>query len=177
MKATAPFLLFWLLSLFASVDARAQDVTVTLMNGSTESGSLEALTDAAIVLRGQPQPFGRPGRIPGTEKVIPLTTVMTIERRSRAIPNGVLIGAGAGIVSSLVLSANVAFDEDRFIVTGLFTGIGAGVGLAVGAIYSASDRDGKLLYSAPHSGTVRLRPVITRQRRGVQLALAWGGAL
>jgi hypothetical protein len=88
-----------------------------------------------------------------------------------------LIGAGAGIVSSLVLSSNVIFDEDMVTITGLFTGIGAGVGLAVGAIYSAVDRDGKLLYSAPHSGTVRLRPVITRERRGVQLAVAWGGAL
>jgi hypothetical protein len=51
------------------------------------------------------------------------------------------------------------------------TGLGAGIGLGVGAVYDAVQRDGRVLYSAPLSGKVRISRIVTRDRQGLRLAL------
>ena len=175
MRACARFLLPLAAALVAvEVDVQAQDVNVTLTDGSTVSAPMERLTDTQVVLRGKLQPYPRTDIVPGTEKVIPLENVATIERRGHGIRNGVLIGIAAGVASSLVMSATIDSTEyEHTAALGILTGIGAGIGLGIGAVYDAVQRDGRLIYSAPPSGIVRLTPLITRERRGIRLAVAW----
>jgi hypothetical protein len=161
-------------SLALSVDVQAQDVTVTMMDGSTASGSLETLTDTEVVLRGKLQPYPRMDVIPGTERIISLTNVHFIERRGHGIRNGVLIGIAAGVTSGLVLSETVDNTEyEDGMALALLSGIGAGIGLGIGAVFDAVRREGRLLYSAPAPGAVRVTALMTPARRGVQLTLAW----
>jgi hypothetical protein len=166
--------LLLLAALVVSVDAEAQDVTVTMMDGSSVSAALHRLTDAEIVLRGKLEPYPRTDVVPGTEKVIPLTSVRTIERRGHGVRNGVLIGIAAGVAMSLVVTEMDDSTEDAPMAgLAILSGIGAGVGLGIGAIFDATGRDGRLLYSAPPAGTVRFRPIATPKRQGLRLTLTW----
>jgi hypothetical protein len=174
VRACARFLLPLAAALVVAVDAQAQDVKVTLTDGSTVSAPLEALTDTQVVLRGKLQAYPRMDIIPGTERVIPLENVAIIERRGHGMRNAALIGIAAGVASSLVMSATIDSTEyEHTAALAILTGIGAGIGLGIGAVYDAVQRDGRLIYSAPSSGIVRLTPFITRERRGVRLAVAW----
>jgi hypothetical protein len=174
VRSVLPFPLLLAGLVVVSVDAQAQDVKVTLMDGSTVSAPLDRLTDTEVVLHGKPQPYPRRGVIPGPKKVIPLTSVRTIERRSHGVRNGVLIGIAAGVATNLVLSKAVDSTEYEYTAgLGLLAGIGAGIGLGVGAVSDAEQRDGRLLYSAPPSRTIRISSIVTRERLGLGLALTW----
>jgi hypothetical protein len=167
-------LLFSLVSLAVSVDARAQDVNVTLLDGSKITGELTALSDTEVTLdRKEPLDL-RTGEIRRSAVAVPLDEVRKVERVSYAIRNWALSGTAAGVVTALALH-EIYEDNTEFnggLVLALFTGIGTGVGVGIGTIQSAVSRDARVMYLRP-STTVRISPIVTRQRQGAQVALTW----
>ena len=173
MKFTVATCLLALGASVVSTPVTAQDVKVTLMDGSIQTGALNALTDSEVVLRRKPSyPVGTPPP-PDVETTIPLTSVRTVERRLHGLRNGLLVGLGAGLVTGLLVGINVQSSESNsahWMVLG--GGVGGGIGAAIGAVHDATQRDRRLLYAAP-SGALHVMPVITPQRQGVRLVLRW----
>ncbi len=96
MKAAMTIFLFWFVMLTVSVEVHAQDVKVTRLDRSTETGPLASLSKAEVVLRVKEQKYPFFGVIPGTETIIPLENVRTIERVSHGLRNGLWAGLGLG---------------------------------------------------------------------------------
>jgi hypothetical protein len=107
----------------------------------TEVGRLVALTLAAVVFNGGDRDISRP-----------LAEVSRIERVSRNVRKGALLGLVTGALLSFAIGCDTRGDDcsNRLALVPftlpLFGGIGVGTGAGIGAMVNAAQRDRNLLY-------------------------------
>jgi hypothetical protein len=147
--------------------ASAQDlpigkaVHVTNLDGSRIGGTLVSLDGKAVVIDQ------RKGAV-----TIPLTGVRRVERDSYAVPIGLGVGFGAGLVSGLALCAN-GDDCAPGLTALMFGGIGAGIGTAAGFAIKSSRTNTRTVYRAPTKTSIAMTPVLGRRQVGVRGVIAW----
>jgi hypothetical protein len=110
---------------------------------------------------------------------IPYSHIVRVEKSTRRIRNGALIGIAAGV--GLVLAAvatdgcvNCA-DEALWVGVGMlfYGGIGGGVGVLVGAIANEAKKDTDVIYDSRRATTMKLSPLISPTRQGVAFSISW----
>ena len=111
------------------------------LDGITDVGRLVALTPTSVVFNRGDGDISRP-----------LTEVRRIERVSRNVRRGALIGLVTGAVLSFVIGCDTGGDDcsNRLAMVPftlpLFGGIGVGTGAGIGAMVNAARRERNLLY-------------------------------
>lgn len=136
-----------------------ESATIVTTDGHRLTGSVEAVTDTALIVRMRS----------GTE-ALPFERVKeVIVRRHDPLWNGILIGMGIGAVAGLIPDY---YDDCKECHDSLYGSIafGAGVGLLVDALV----RSGRLVYRAPgKEGRISLGWQNTSRQVGVALRLSF----
>jgi hypothetical protein len=122
--------------------AVGKETRVVGLDGLTYVGRLVALTATDVVLNAGARDLSRP-----------LTEVRRVERVSRNVRKGALIGFITGAVLSFAIGCDTGGDDcpNRLalvpITLPLLGGIGVGTGAGIGAMANAAQRDRNLLYA------------------------------
>jgi hypothetical protein len=136
--------------------AVGKDVRVTLNDGTTQRGKLEALSASEVTFKGT---------------AIPLADVRKIEKVGHATRKAAVIGLLAGVPTLLILGP--AADMGGGMALGIVAA-GVGSGVAVGAVIDAARRPGNVIYAAPGTSvSFTVRPILARDRKGVAFATSW----
>jgi hypothetical protein len=136
--------------------AVGKDVRVTLNDGTTVRGKLEALSASEVTFKGT---------------VIPLADVRRVEKVGHATRNAAVIGLLAGVPTLLILGPAADMGGDMALT---IVAAGVGGGIAVGAVLDAAHKPGHVLYAAPGTSvSFTVRPMLARDRKGVAFAASW----
>jgi hypothetical protein len=136
--------------------ALGKDVRVTLNDGTTQRGKLEALSASEVTVKGT---------------AIPLADVRKIEKVGHATRKAAVIGLLAGVPTLLILGPAADMGADMAL---MIVAAGVGGGIAVGAVIDAAHKPGNVIYVAPGTSvSFTVRPILTRDRKGVAFATSW----
>jgi hypothetical protein len=140
--------------------AQGKEVRITAMDGSRRKGKLVSLSASEVVFQDD-----------GRSLTMGLGDVRKVERISRHVREGLLIGALGGI---LVGNAMDDSCDDCGFEQYLGLGVGAGIGAGVGAILNAASAYRNLIYQAPESSvSVSVAPMLSPRRAGLALTMRW----
>ena len=118
----------------------------------------------------------------GVPTTIPYKNIVRVEKSSRRLKNGALIGlaSGAGLGVSYAVaycSDSRCYSEDFFgltALTGFYAGLGAAAGVGVGAIVNAANKGGDVVYDSRRSTTtISFAPILSRTQKGVAFSMTW----
>ena len=136
--------------------ALGKDVRVTLNDGSTRQGKLEALSPSEVTVEGKP---------------IPLADVRKIEKVGHATRKAVWIGLLAAVPTFLILGPAADMGKDMALT---IVAAGVGGGIAVGAVIDAARKPGNVIYLAPGTSvSFTVRPILATDRQGVAFVTNW----
>lgn len=141
-------------------------VEVVRTDGSVAIGSLTRASEAGLVLD-----------VEGAPVDLPATTIAEISRRGDPLRNGLIVGAGTGLLSGfvlgLVLGGSETGETSEDILPGLLLmGVGAGVGL--GALFDAISEGKTVVFRATaQPSRIALVPTFGKGRKGVALSLSF----
>jgi hypothetical protein len=141
--------------------AIGKEVRVVERDGTRRIGSLVTLSGSEVVFTRQ-----------GHEISVPIDRVRSVERVSRGVRKGALIGLASGVALGLLATCDTSGDDCpnpyswvplAMLIEG---GIGAAAGAGIGAIVDAAHRSGNQLYAAPPASAVSVAPLIGVDRQG-----------
>ncbi len=146
---------------------------VWLLDGSKITGTFVQVSGDLIEVRPRT-------RFPVPSRQVPFSEVKMIRQgRSDSLINGALWGLVAGAGGALVVvgaytCSGCHWDPPWFplAMAGLYGGIGAGVGIGIDALLRSGER---VIYSKPAASTptVRVTPLLGRERKGVFLSVGF----
>jgi hypothetical protein len=141
---------------FTGLKARSGDVVfVTRATGSTITGPLGAVS---------------PSRITVNQETIPYEPGLKIAREGDRLLNGIIIGAGIGVLAGTTIGAEACPDAPLACAAG-----GAAVWGGIGALVDWLHKGRTTILEVPRSGKtgVRLQPALDLVNRRVDLVLAF----
>jgi hypothetical protein len=146
--------------------AVGKEVRVTGTDGSTLVGRLVSMSANEVVFTRQ-----------GLEISVPLDRVQNVERVSRGVKKGALIGLATGAALGLLATCDTGGDDcpNKYswvpFAMMLEGGIGAAAGAGIGAIVNRAHKAGNQLYSRASSPTVAVTPLLGRDSAGTRAGL------
>jgi hypothetical protein len=147
-----------------------QEVRVTGTDGSTVAGRLVSISANEVVYTRQ-----------GLEVSVPLDRVERVERVSRGVKKGALVGLATGAALGLLATCDTGGDDcpnkHAWVPVAMMIegGIGAAVGAGIGAIVNRAHKSGNQLYSRASPPTVAVTPLLGVDRQsGARAGLAVG---
>ena len=157
----------------SAIDLQAQ--TIKAREGDVVSMTDIAGRHAEGVVRGV-SPSALTVAVNGREEQWKLAETREIWRRGDSLRNGMLYGAiagaGAGVLGGYVVgaqAANEGGDEGAAFVG--MTVLGVGGGAAIGAAFDAMRKGRTLIHRRPGAATVLVTPAVSRNARGLQVAV------
>ena len=151
----------------------ASRLWVTMKDGTEVQGDVVSSSPSELVLR----PAG--GVTSASLITIPRANARRVEvaevHHFANGPAGALIGAGVGLVPSLMICGGGCSGEFKAPFYGLFIGGGAGIGALIGAAMGATHQTGRhLIYSAAAGpASITIVPMAAPHRAGVGVTVRW----
>jgi hypothetical protein len=140
-----------------------------------ETGSPVAVTDAqGIEVRGRVAAASAASLtldLDGTARRFAPTEVRQVRRNGDRLWNGLLIGAGIGVLGNALADNRCSGEpvkcDSQIAERVAFLAMTTAAGIGIDALH----RDRRLVYESPHRVTVRVLPVVTPRAGGVLLVL------
>ena len=130
-------------------------LTLTTDSGTKIEGKLIEATPDQIVLN-----------LKGGPQQIPASRILKVQRKHNGVFLGAVIGAAAGILPALTLSAYLHNEGGDSAMALAPIGLGVGVGIGIDALLSTK----KTMYERNPNQRLTLSPVLDRNRLGARVA-------
>ena len=141
------------------------EVTVTQLDGVKHRGQLLSLTRDAVVLRDDDR-----------ELRLSTADVRTIDKVGRHAFVGALVGSAYAISGWLVIAAtrdSCADCEDGPQAATIMTPVSIGAGAGIGALVQRLTRNRRRLYPATPGASLRVSPLVAKNRAGASVGVVW----
>ena len=115
----------------------------------------------------------------GVPTTIDYKSIVRVEKSSRRLRNGTLIGLASGVGFGAVVSTVYCLEGycepgEVIALTAFYGGLGAAAGVGIGAIVHAAKKGGDVIYDARRSTTtMSFAPILSPTRNGVAFSTTW----